>query len=187
MISLGPLIIEEGLSFDRMPKTRQTARAIIMNDRCEVLLAYSKLFKDYTFSGGGLKLGETFEMALKRELQEEIGAVDISIDHALGYTQELRYGIRGEDDIYLQTSIYYVCTINQFIKPDLHDREVLHGLEAKWVSIDQALKQNEFIIIDERHQTKGLKTVLVRENMVLKKLKEIHLCADLKSYQHLNI
>ncbi len=187
MISLGPLIIEEGLVFDRKPKTRQTARAIIINEKYELLMAYSNLFKDYTFAGGGLKSGEDFEMALKRELSEEFGASDISIHKALGYTQELRYGIRGEADIYIQTSIYYMCKINQFKTPDLHDREVKHGLEPEWVSIDDALKQNEFIIIDERHQTKGLKTVLVRENMVLKKLKEKKVCDDLKEYLHSNI
>ncbi len=187
MINLGPLIIEEGLTFDRKPKTRQTARAIMLNNKNELLMAYSHLFKDYTFAGGGLKSGEDFEMALKRELQEEIGANDITIHKALGYTQELRHGIRGEDDIYIQISIYYVCHVNEFAKPSLHDREVLHGLEARWVSIDDALKQNEFIIVDERHQTKGLKTVLVRENMVLNKLKEKAICDDLKQYQHSNI
>ncbi len=175
MISLGPLIIEAGLTFDRMPKTRQTARAIITNDQGELMMAYSQLFKDYTFAGGGLKSGENFEMALKRELLEEFGASDMTIIKPIGYTQELRYGIRGEDDIYIQTSIYYHCQIHAFSEQDLHDREVKHGLVPSWVSIDDALKQNEFIIIDERHQTKGLKTVLVRENMVLNKLKEIAL------------
>lgn len=187
MINLGPLIIEEGLTFNRKPKTRQTARAIILNEHGELLMAYSKLFKDYTFAGGGLKTGEDFETALKRELQEEIGATNITIHHALGYTQELRYGIRGEDDIYIQTSLYYICTVHALESPKLHDREVAHGLEPQWVSIDEALKQNEFIIIDERHQTKGLKTVLVRENMVLKKLKEPIICADLKQFQRSNI
>ena len=175
MINLGPLIIEKGLAFDRMPKTRQTARAIIINEQGELLMAYSSMFKDYTFAGGGLKTGENFEMALQRELTEEFGASDITIIKPIGYTQELRYGIRGEDDIYIQTSIYYHCMIHAFKKQDLHDREVKHGLMPVWISIDDALKQNEFIIIDERHQTKGLKTVLIRENMVLKKLKEMTL------------
>lgn len=187
MINLGPLIIEEGLQFDRKPKTRQTARAIIINDQCELLMAYSNMFRDYTFAGGGLKPGENFEMALQRELQEELGAVDVTIHQAVGYTQELRYGIRGEDDIYIQTSIYYLCTVNRFIAPEQHQREVLHGLEPRWISASDALVQNEFIIIDERHQTKGLKTVLIRENMVLNKLKEPSLCADLKKYLDSNI
>ena len=173
MIAFGPLIIEKGLVFDRKPKTRQTARAIIFNDQNELLMAYSNMFDDYTFAGGGLKHHEDFEMALKRELLEELGA-DINIEKALGYTQELRYGIRGEDDIYIQTSIYYLCHVHQFLPSSLQGREVAHGLVPKWVSIDEALKQNETIIVDQRHQTKGLKTVLIRENMVLNKLKELY-------------
>lgn len=179
MITFGPLIIEKGLKLDRMPKTRYTARAIIVNKKNEYLMAYSSMFDDYTFAGGGLKSNENFEMALKRELLEELGAV-ISIDKPLGFTEELRYGIRGEDDIYLQTSFYYLCHVDHYKKASLKDREVAHGLVAKWVEIDDALKQNEKIIVDKRHQTKGLKTVLIRENMVLKKLKELDLCADLK-------
>lgn len=186
MISLGPLIIEEGLQFDRPPKTRQTARAIMINDDYECLMAYSKMFRDYTFAGGGLKSGEDFETALRRELSEELGAIDLIIYQPVGYTQELRYGIRGEDDIYLQTSMYYLCKVNRFNDQKLRECEVLHGLEPIWISIDDALTQNEFIIIDERHQTKGLKTVLIRENMVLKKLKEPSICENLKSYLHTN-
>ena len=186
MISLGPLIVEEGLIVDRIPKTRQTARAIIINEENQLLMAYSKLFRDYTFSGGGLKSNEDFETALIRELQEEIGALDVEVIKPVGYTQELRYGIRGEADIYIQTSMYYLCKIHRFGDANLHDREVMHGLEPIWISMDDALMQNEFIIIDERHQTKGLKTVLVRENMVLKKLKEKALCEDLKLSLNLN-
>ena len=39
MISLGPLIIEDGLVMDRFPKTRQTARDIIVNKNNQILKA----------------------------------------------------------------------------------------------------------------------------------------------------
>jgi hypothetical protein len=43
------------------------------------------------------------------------------------------------------------------------------------------LRQNESVINDTLHQTKGLKTVLIRENHVLRTLKENNLCANLRS------
>lgn len=180
MIPLGTLIIEEGLVSKGNIKERNTIRAIIENDKHQLLMVYSKLFDDYTFPGGGIMDYETHEEALKRELKEEIGAEDVEIIKPCGTTKEMRYGIKGSDNVYMQTSIYYQCKVHKFGAQDLQKREIIHGLEPQWVSINHAIEKNEKVMKDERHQTKGLKTVLIRENMVLNKLKEIDLCADLK-------
>ncbi|MBU1093282.1 MAG: NUDIX domain-containing protein [Firmicutes bacterium] len=181
MIPLGTIIIEEGLVSKGNIKERNTVRAIIKNDQNQLLMVYSKLFDDYTFPGGGMMDHETHEEALKRELKEEIGALDVTIIKACGTTKEMRYGIKGTDSIYMQTSFYYLCDVHKFGSQDLQKREVIHGLEPEWVTVKHAIEKNEKVMKDERHQTKGLKTVLIRENMVLNKLKEIDLCENLKS------
>lgn len=180
MIPFGTMIIEEGLVSKGAIKKRYTVRAIIENEKHQVLMVYSKLFNDYTFPGGGMMDHESHEEALTRELKEEIGADYVEIMKPCGTTKEMRYGINGSDNVYMQTSIYYLCKIHQFGAQDLQKREVVHGLEPRWVSIDEAIEKNEEVMKDDRHQTKGLKTVLIRENMVLNKLKEIDLCVDLK-------
>lgn len=172
MRHLGPIIIEEGLIQSETIKTRKTVRAIITNLQKEVLLVYSKLFDDYTFPGGGVKEHETDDDALKRELEEEIGAIDITIGELFCEIQELRYGVKGSDQVYLQTSMYYHCQIHQLGEQRLVGRELLHGIKPVWINIDLAIQKNDEVHPNSLHQTKGLKTVLIRENRVLKTLKE---------------
>ena len=92
MIALSPIIIEEGLT-KKPEKQRKTVRAVMVNDKEEVLLVYSSHFDDYTFPGGGIKGEETEKRALKRELKEEIGAKGIKIIEPLGYIKEIKYGL----------------------------------------------------------------------------------------------
>ncbi|MDO9629670.1 MAG: NUDIX domain-containing protein [Acholeplasmataceae bacterium] len=172
MIKLGDLIKEDGLIGNGVILKRKTVRAIIINENNEVQMLYSKLFDDYTFPGGGIKKNESDIEALKRELHEELGALHVEIIKPFGYIEELRYGLKETDDIYLQTSYYYLCKIKEFTTPNLIGRELQHGLQTKWVTIDEAISKNESVLLDETHQKKGLKTVLLRENTVLKKLKE---------------
>jgi len=172
MIHLGPIIIEEGLIQSEIIKERKTVRAIITNDKHQVFLVYSKLFDDYTFPGGGVKENETNQCALIRELEEEIGAKEITIENPFCQTQELRYGVKGSDQVYLQTSIYYHCQIHKIGEQKLMGRELQHGISPVWIDIEHAIKKNEEVHPNELHQSKGLKTVLIRENRVLKALKE---------------
>ncbi|MCR3906328.1 MAG: NUDIX domain-containing protein [Tenericutes bacterium] len=173
MIQFGPLIIEDGLIENGTEIKRNTVRAIITNEKKEVLLVYSKLFDDYTFPGGGVKFEETEIDALKRELKEEIGAIDVSHIKPCGQAQERKYDFRGTDNIYLQTSTYYTCKIDSNGEQALVGIEHYHGIEPRWMNINEAIKHNNTVIKDKRHQAKGLRTVLMRENMVLSKLKEI--------------
>ncbi len=172
MRQIGSRITEEGLIQKGTVKERTTVRAIIFNADNMLYMVYSQLFDDYTFPGGGTKPGESLMDALKRELKEEIGANEIEDVQPYGFTEELRYGIKGSDQIYLQTSYYFVCTIASYGAQELVEREVLHGLEPRWINPTHAIHQNQSVMMNELHQQKGLKTVLIRENMVLNDLKE---------------
>ena len=172
MIDLAEIIIEEGLVQNGSIKQRETVRAIITNKKNEILMVYSTVFDDYTFPGGGIKENESHEDALNRELKEELGAKKITVIKPFGQTKELRYGVKGSDNVYLQTSYYYICEVHEFGSQELVGRELEHGLSPTWVLPEVALQKNESVLPNDLHQTKGLKTVLIRENCVLKTLKE---------------
>jgi 8-oxo-dGTP pyrophosphatase MutT (NUDIX family) len=172
MIEIGSMIIEEGLNINLVQKYRTTIRGVMINSEHQIFLVYSNLFNDYTFPGGGIKGEENDISALKRELKEEIGAEEIRIIKPIGSIQEVKYSIRGTDDVFLQTSKYYLCEVLEFAKQDLQEREKCHGLEPKWISIEEAILKNEAVMYDDNHQKKGLKTVLKRENTILEYLKE---------------
>lgn len=172
MIELKPLIVEEGIDLNSNYQNRKTVRGIIMNGEHQILLAYSPFFQDYTFPGGGVRSGETEIDALKRELKEEIGALNIEILNPLFSVSELKYGLNGNNHIYLQTSIYYLIKVIHFGEQELVGREIKHGIHPVWIAPDEAIKQNRAVLTDQNHQQKGLKTVLIRENRVLTHLKE---------------
>lgn len=153
-------------------KSRKTVRGIIINEDNEVLLLYSKKFNDYTFPGGGLKEDEDHVEALSRELREEIGAKIVKVLDSVGYIDEIRYGISGSNSVYKQRSYYYLCMIGDIAKPNYQKRELDQGLEAKWVKIDDAINHNSIVLKDNLHQANGLKTVLLREEKVLKYIKK---------------
>lgn len=178
-MKLGPTIIESGLDQFEPVIERRTVRGIFLNEKNEVLMVYSNLFDDYTFPGGGVKFRESREDALRRELLEECGATHLSIQKYIGYTEELRFGLKQNDEIYQQFSYYYMITIHEFGDQQLMEREKWHGLEPKWIQIEDAIKHNDQIKDDEKHQQKGLQTVMRRELMVLHKLKEMILHAKI--------
>jgi len=171
MIKISDIIVEEETQDLAINKKRETVRGIILKDN-KVLMVYSKKFLDYTFPGGGIKLGESHIDGLHRELNEELGAKEIFNIRPYGYIEEKRFGINNSDSVYLQTSYYYFVDIDGLGEQNLMERELEHGVEPRWVSIDDAIKQN-MIAIDTYHHHKGMKTVLPREMKVLESLKNI--------------
>lgn len=170
MNKIGKTIVEENVKENTSYKTRQTVRAIILNNN-KVYMLYSKTYNDYTFPGGGIKNDESHDKALKRELLEELGAKTVNIIKDIGYIEELRYGIN-DDNVYLQTSYYYLCEINNIGPRTLNKRELTELSKPMFVDIDKVIKHNfKTLKDDSRHQKRGFKTVLLRENQVLNYIK----------------
>lgn len=169
MKKISEKIIEKNIHTLIANKKRTTARAIIINEKKEILMLYSQMFNDYTFPGGGVGDDEDLIDALKREVLEETGIVLKNIKH-YGYIEEIRYGISGSDNVYDQTSHYYLAEVESQREPNLIFREKIQGLKAVYVEPTVVLEHNKKVRLDKNHQIKGLKTVLIRENKVIQSL-----------------
>ncbi|MCF7932663.1 MAG: NUDIX domain-containing protein [Acholeplasmataceae bacterium] len=162
-------LIEEGLSPRASYVERHTVRAII-KDQGKIMMAYARYYDDYTFPGGGIKEGETPENALRRELNEELGAYGVTIIEVFMTTEELKYSIRGDDTVFLQTSTFYLCTLEGYGQARPQVQELMHGLDPVMVDPKDALTHNQKVMNDDKHSKKGMRTVLRRENAVLEAL-----------------
>lgn len=171
MTKIGSTVVENGIDKINKLKQRTTVRGVRLKED-SVYMLYSKAFDDYTFPGGGVKSYEKKEQALHRELLEEVGALNPIVTKEIGYTIEFRYGINGSGSIYKQTSYYYLYEATEFCEPQYVGRELQQGLKGVWVKIDDVINHNEKIINNERKDSKGFQTVLIRENNVLKFIKE---------------
>ncbi len=171
MRKIHDIIIEDATKDLEITKHRTTIRAIIYENQ-KLLMVYSKDFNDYTFPGGGLKKDEDHIDALKRELKEELGANDVYDIIPYGYIEEKRFGLDAHiDEVYLQTSYYYQCKIRDIGSQNLNAREEKHGAEPIFVTLEDAIKTNQEAIRTNHHH-KGMQTVLPREIIVLKDIKE---------------
>ena len=148
--------------------TRKVVRAILLNDKNEVCLL--KIYGEdifglrdyYETPGGGVDDHETFEEALIRELDEEVGV----LAHIMMYLGEVidYYNLIKRKNI----NRFYLCKIDSITK--IHHESSGDDLikDVNFVSIDEAIK-----LYEDNDKTKVGRLVKQRELPFLKEVKNI--------------
>ena len=128
------------------PIDRPTARLIVLNERGEVLLF--RLEGDggpfWMSPGGGLKAGESYEQAARRELREETGIEITELGPWVWKGADLWHG---RDKTYRMIRRFYLVRLRGTPEVDLSG---LTGFEAKvtieyrWWSIDEIRQSSDW-------------------------------------------
>lgn len=162
------MIIEEpNMKYDQNTIERIAVRAIIIENN-HILLVQS-IRGDFKFAGGGIEKNESHEECLKREVREETGYIDCIVKDKVGTVIERKMDEYENNAVFQMTSHYYLCELATAEKDaqQLDEYEAILNFIPKWVSLDEAIEQNEKLI-ERCEQNSWLK----RETFVLKQLKE---------------
>ena len=123
---------------------RNAVRAIILKED-KILLVYSEKANEFKFPGGGIEHDESKDIALRREVSEEVGFDIKSINEPLGYTDQIYNDIYDETRYFYQRSYYYFCEIDEnYHGMKLSDYEIAMRFIPKWVTLDEAIEVNEY-------------------------------------------
>ncbi len=148
--------------------TRLATRSIAMQGET-ILLLYTERYEDFSLPGGGLDGDEDKIEGMKRELNEETGALNIKNIKPFGAYEEYRPWYKPDYDIQHMISYCYTCEINKELGPSkMEAYETKNGMSAKWVNIHEAINHNKQTMANS--QKKGMS--IERETFLLKLIAE---------------
>ena len=148
--------------------TRLATRSIALKG-ANILLLYTKRYDDYSLPGGGLDAGEDKIEGMKRELQEETGAQNITNIKPFGAYEEYRPWYKEDYDIQHMISYCYTCNIDEKLgAAKLESYETNNGMQAVWMNIHEAIEHNQKTMATS--EKKGLS--IERETFLLKLIAE---------------
>ena len=130
--------------FGSYSNTRVACRGIIVKDG-NILLVYAKNNDVWMIPGGGLEEKESEAECVARETSEETGYLVKPTECVLQIDEYY------ENEKYL--SKYYLCNVVGRSEVRLTKQEIQAGLEAKWISAEEALsifsKHQQYAAEDE--------------------------------------
>ena len=120
-------------------ESREAVRAVIRKED-QLLMVYIKSRSTYIFPGGGIEANESMEDTCLREAKEESGAI-VKIIRYLGFIDEYSDSKYYEMEYNLK-SHYYECELLELAEQNLLGYEERLGFEARFVTIEEALRHN---------------------------------------------
>ncbi|NLP51209.1 NUDIX domain-containing protein [Bacillus sp. RO1] len=148
-------------------KIREAVRAIVIRDGHILMLHSNK--GDFKFPGGGIEVGETHSEALIREVLEETGYVDTVVGEKFGVYMERREDVFNQGIHFEMKSHYYLCKcMGEAGAQQLEGYEIDQGFTAKWITIEEAISQNE-----RAQKLSGYNGWIERETYVLHKILQL--------------
>ena len=117
--------------FEKYTKTREACRGIVVSNE-KILLTYEVNLDQWFIPGGGLECDETFKACCIRELIEETGYIVKPLKHYLTINEYY--------EEWFFTSHYFICEIIGEAKRNLTEREILAGLEPRWIGLEEAIE-----------------------------------------------
>lgn len=108
-------------------KERSAARAVVLNDKDQIALLKANTYGYHKLPGGGVESGEDMQLALKRELLEEIGCtanVIAEVGEIIEYRDKWKLK---------QTSHCYLAKqVGEQKAPSFTQSEIDEGFEIVW-------------------------------------------------------
>lgn len=133
---------QKGINYSGTRLHRRAYRAII-NEGSKLLMVQSEKYGEIKFPGGGIEHGESIFEALKREVIEETGYEIEEEILPFGTSKEYAIDFEGIYDVFEQDSTYYICKIKgKFQEAMPQGYEIEYGYHPIWVTIEDAIKQN---------------------------------------------
>lgn len=125
---------------------RKAYRAIVIQES-KVLLIKSKKYGEFKFPGDGKEAHEDAYHVVKRETLEETGYMIKRRIIPYGLTLEYAKDFfEGKFDVFKQESRYYLCKVHPIQSEiSLLDYEIEYGYEPFWVSLEEAIQNNESV------------------------------------------
>ncbi len=167
MEHLFTLVRQRDIKFEGTTIFRKAYRAIVIQDDL-VLLIQSKKYGEYKFPGGGKEGNESAFEVVSRETMEETGYKIMSKIIPYGWTMEYAKDFEGKYDIFQQESRYYICKVHK--NPgnlNLSSYEIDYGYSPIWVTLEEAIRNNESVQSDNWIPWKE------RDTLVMKRLLEM--------------
>lgn len=115
--------------FGKWNKTRTACRGIVI-ENSKILLSYENVTGQWMIPGGGLEEGESEAECCIREVAEETGTL---VDASKCLLEINEY----YEDCKLINK-YFFCKVKGTTEPKLTERERNVGMEARWISVDEA-------------------------------------------------